>query len=92
MAGWMINCKEYAELTSRNMDKPLSFWGRVSMKIHEMVCPPCYHIRQQFSAIRNACRSSPVDDPRDDSDCRLSDEACERMKSKIINVSQGKDD
>jgi hypothetical protein len=91
MAGWMISCKEYAELTSQNMDQSLSLWGRVSMKIHEKLCPPCYHIRQQFSAIRNACRHSSVVDDSDDTNCRLSDEACERMKSEIIKVFQGKD-
>lgn len=90
MVGWMINCKEYAELTSRNMDQPLSLWGRLSMKIHEKICPPCHHIRQQFSTIRSACRNSPVVDDSDQADCRLSDEACERMKSELLKVSQGK--
>ena len=91
MAGWMINCKEYAELTSRNMDQPVSLWSRVSMKIHEKLCPPCHHIREQFSAIRSACRISSIIDESNPTDCRLSDEACERMKSEIIKVIEGKD-
>jgi hypothetical protein len=91
MAGWMINCKQYAELTSRSMDQPLSLWGRLSMKIHEKVCPPCHHIRQQFSIIRSVCRNSHLAKGGGDANCRLPDETCERLKSEIMKVSQDKD-
>ena len=91
MAGWMINCKEYVELTSQSMDRKLSFWDRVSMKIHQMLCPPCKHIRQQFDAIRSACRFSSVDDTCNDTPECISGQACERIKAAIEKAAQDKD-
>ena len=90
MAGWMINCKEYAELSSQRMDRPLSFWDRVSMKLHQILCPPCGVIQQQFRAMRSACRFSSGDDASADTG-GLSDEACDRMKAALRQVSQEKD-
>lgn len=90
MAGWMINCKEYVELSSQQLDRSLSLWDRITMKLHHLLCPPCGLIQQQFKAIRNACRFS-VDDEAFDESSRLSDEACERMKAAIKKAVQGKE-
>lgn len=90
MAGWMINCKEYAELTSQNMDRPLTFWDRISLKVHEWICPPCLVIRKQFDTMRSVCRFSPEDENGDIA-THLSDEACERMKSAIRQASNDKE-
>jgi hypothetical protein len=38
------------------MDRSLSLWDRLSVRIHQWVCPPCNQIRHQFDAIRKACR------------------------------------
>lgn len=92
MAGWMINCKEYAEKVSRSLDCRLSFWDRMSIKIHQVLCPPCKHIRQQFNTIRNACQLRPADEfAGDDTDRRLSAEACERIKAALIKEAKVKD-
>jgi hypothetical protein len=90
MAGWMINCKAYAELSSQRMDRHLSLWDRISMKLHQLLCPPCGLIHQQFKAIRNACRFS-YDDGASDEDGRLPDEARERMKAVMKKVTQDTD-
>lgn len=89
MAGWMINCKEYAELSSQQMDRPLSVWDRISMKLHQMLCPPCALVQQQFNAMRDACRFA-YDDEDSDESRRLSKEACERMKAELRKVGQEK--
>ena len=61
MARWMINCQEHSRLTSESMDRSLSFWDRLSVRIHRWICPPCKQLRQQFEAIRKACRLYATD-------------------------------
>ncbi|MCP4746989.1 MAG: hypothetical protein GY874_12755 [Desulfobacteraceae bacterium] len=56
MQRWMINCKEYAEMVSRCMDRPLSFRERMYIKIHQWICPPCKKLDEQFKSISAACR------------------------------------
>ena len=61
MARWLINCKEYSQLTSKSMDRPLSFWDHLSLKIHQWICPPCSQLKEQLEAIRKACRLASVE-------------------------------
>jgi len=90
MAGWMINCKEYAKLTSQSMDHRLSLWDWASIKIHQMICPPCNLIRKQFDVLRNACRQMPSDETSPDMDGRLSNDACERIKAVLEDAADTK--
>ena len=87
MSGWMINCKEHSRLASEGMDHPLAFRERISVKIHQWICPACARVKKQFSAIRAACRltSSDLDLDRwiDGERTVLPDEACQRMKSTL---------
>lgn len=91
MVGWMINCKEYAEMTSRSMDRRLSLWERLTMKLHQMLCPPCNLIRKQFVTLRNACRFSSSAGDSTGNGQRLSDEVCERIKSVLRKASRDKE-
>lgn len=61
MARWMINCKEHSRLASESMDRPLSLWDRVSVRMHQWICPPCNQLKKQFDAIRKACRMIPAE-------------------------------
>lgn len=91
MAGWMINCKEYAHLSSRGMDKSLSFWERLSMRIHLLLCKPCNLLREQFKIMREACRLVSADEtPTPQSDVQLPDDVCRRIKSAIQKASEEK--
>lgn len=91
MAGWMINCREYASLLSQSLDQPMSFWEKVSMKLHQIICPACKHIRSHFDAIRMACRFTPDDDAPGDADGnRLSEEVCEQMRTALRKTAEKK--
>lgn len=61
MARWMINCKEHSRLASESMDRRLSFWDRLSVKMHQWICPPCNQLKKQFDTIRKACRMIPAE-------------------------------
>ncbi len=85
MARWMINCQEHARLASESMDRSLSFWDRLSVKIHQWICPACKQLIDQFDAIRIACRRQPSGSNggpgHNDKDAVLPDKACLKMKS-----------
>ena len=87
MASWMINCKEHSRLTSESMDRALSFWDRLSVRIHRWICPPCNQLRNQFDAIRKACRLVPEasDDTRGikKDPIVMPEDACQKMKSAL---------
>ncbi len=92
MAGWMINCKEYATLLSRSQDKSMSFWEKVSMKIHQILCPLCNQIRFQFETIRKACQLTPEGETSPEAGGRrLPEEICEQMKDVLRKAAKEKD-
>jgi len=92
MAGWMLNCKEYASLLSQSLDQPMSFWEKMSIKMHQILCPPCKHIQLQLDAIRMACRLTPEGEARSDQEGdRMPDEVCEQMKSALRDTINEKD-
>lgn len=84
MARWMINCEEFSELVSQQMDRPLSFRDRISLRIHQWICPPCRFIKQNFTTIRQACRWMPPDEVDSGSTCEtLPEDVVARIKSAI---------
>lgn len=84
MGRWMINCKEHSRLVSENMDRPITFWSRVSVKLHEWICPACSQIQSQLEMIREACRrSDPGMTEEEYEKCQLSEEASMRLKAAI---------
>jgi hypothetical protein len=81
MTRWMLNCRDYAKLASEGLDRPLSWWDRISMTMHRLMCPPCNLIKQQMESFRKACRFVPSDNPDEiDKTCVLPDDARMRIK------------
>lgn len=83
MSRWMLNCKEFSALVSERLDRPLSFWDRVSIKMHRIMCPACHRIQIQLEAIRNACHCIPEEDTDTGEQCRLPDDARLRIKDAL---------
>jgi hypothetical protein len=87
MARWMINCKDYAILVSQQLDRPITFWDKVLIKLHQMICPPCNQIQKQFTSIREACRWIPCDEADADQEgCVLPDDARMRIKAALKDL------
>ena len=92
MAGWMINCKEYALLVSQSLDQPVSFWDKISIKMHQILCPACKLIRLQLDSIRTACRLTPDGEKSTGKEgIRLPDDVCEQMKAVLRKTTREKD-
>jgi hypothetical protein len=86
MAPLIINCEKYAEISSKDMDRPLSFWERVALKIHRVACPPCNEVRDQMKLIRDACRWAPDEDNSDDNQCAMPESVRQQIKSALKNL------
>jgi len=81
---WMISCKEHSKLVCHSLDRPLSFWDRVLVKMHQWLCPACNQFTEQLGIIRQACRDAAPGMTAEEYDaCRLSKEASERIKSAL---------
>jgi hypothetical protein len=81
---WIINCKQYAELVSRRMDRPLSTRSRLAVKLHAWLCPPCERVASQFSILREACRHVPSEE-----ECRTQDRLPEHARERIKSALKG---
>jgi hypothetical protein len=86
MPRWMINCEEHSRLASRDLDGPLSFWDRLSARVHRWVCPPCRQFKKQLDTIRSACKDglAEFDEDQDAAGTTtLPEDACQRMKAAL---------
>ncbi len=52
----MMNCKQATELMSQELDRSLSWYERMRLHFHVMMCHGCTNFRKQMAFIHNACR------------------------------------
>lgn len=52
----MLSCKQTAELISRGVDGRLSFWVRMSLRLHLAMCRGCAAYRAQIEGLHAALR------------------------------------
>ena len=50
------SCRHVALLQSRSLDGPLSFWERLGMRLHLVLCRWCRRYRDQIHFIRKAAQ------------------------------------
>jgi hypothetical protein len=50
------NCQEAIRLQSDALDRPLSFWQRLGLRIHVTFCLWCFRYGVQILGIRNAAK------------------------------------
>lgn len=79
----MLNCKQASQLASRAMDEELSFWKRITLNIHLILCRSCTNFTRQLQFLRRASRQS-----RTNQGLRLTNEARQRIAN-MLNDKQG---
>ena len=52
--GHMISCKDASRLISRKEDAPLTFWQRLTLRLHLSVCAACMRFERQVRFLRTA--------------------------------------
>lgn len=50
----MLSCTEITQLISQSLDRNLSFWERLGMRIHILYCSACSRYRRQVQFLRRA--------------------------------------
>jgi hypothetical protein len=50
-----MTCKQAAEMLSRSADIQLSFWQRLGLTIHTLICGMCRRFRRQLTGLHAAC-------------------------------------
>lgn len=90
-----LSCREFAELCSLRLDRPLTGFEQVRYRFHAGMCEVCRRLPAQFDAIREAIHSCHEhDEPvAAESACRLDDEARERIVETLCGIADsGKED
>jgi len=85
MGHLIFDCSEISRLVSDSMDRKLSFYQRLGIRIHLMMCRYCARYRKQLFFLRKTIRfhSAMAVDEKPSTD--LSDESRNRIKRAIQN-------
>jgi len=61
----MLTCKQTARLVSDGLDRKLSLWQRMNLRLHLMMCGACSAYRRQVETLNRVVRrrfdETPVD-------------------------------
>ncbi len=52
----MLTCKETARLISEGLDRKLSLWQRMNLRLHLMMCGACSAYRRQVETLNRIVR------------------------------------
>jgi hypothetical protein len=53
----MLSCRQVTEVCSTEMDRPLKFGERVSLRTHLLMCTGCRNYRKQMKALRQVMQA-----------------------------------
>jgi len=86
LARRLPTCKETTEMLSQSLDRPLSLYERINLKLHLLICVWCERYKNQLSFIREALQHhTGLDDVSEASPAMsLSTDARERIKRALI--------
>lgn len=74
-----LKCKDAARTASDQMDRRLSVFERLSLRVHLFMCGPCRQFVEQLRLLADMVRGAEVGSP----DEELSAEARERIKQAL---------
>lgn len=81
----MLSCKEVSHLVSDSLDRKLSLWQRIQVRLHLLMCRFCSRFRKQTLFLRDAGRHYPmvVAETETATSTGLSPEARDRIKRSL---------
>lgn len=85
MGHWIFDCSDISRLVSDSMDRKLSFYQRLGIRIHLMMCRYCARYRKQLFFLRKAIRFHSETAVDEKPSTNLSDESRNRIKRAIQN-------
>ena len=78
----LCNCRDASRLQSEALDKNLSFWPRLGLSLHLLICKWCRRYGRQVHFLRDAAQEHQ-DNLVDAVPQKLSAEARERIKQRL---------
>ena len=54
---WMLHCDKVSKYVSDSMDRELSFWQKIGVRMHLFMCSHCARVTKQLQLIRRMSRS-----------------------------------
>lgn len=75
----LIDCREASQLTSAELDRPLTLRDRIRLGLHRLMCAPCRLYRRQLELLRRQAAKLPAAA----SDHRLDATARERIRARL---------
>ena len=79
----MLSCKEAAQLVSEGLDRELSIWQRMSLRLHVLMCRACSRYTHQVKALDEAVLKHYRVDPSVQKPEPLPDDALNRIKAAL---------
>jgi hypothetical protein len=80
----MFNCKKVTQLVSESFDRKLSFYQRLGMRIHLMMCKFCSRYQEQLLFLRKTARLFSESSEAPDLSIQLSSEVGKRIKESMV--------
>jgi len=81
MRHWIFSCKKISSLISQSMDSELSFYKRMGIRFHLMMCVLCRRYHKQLLFIRSILRQN---DETEDLSCHsMPTETRKRIEDKL---------
>lgn len=74
-------CKEYVPILSESLDRELSLYKKVIVKLHLTACPPCVRYLKQIKFVSEASHKCDEKLLKSEPNIKLSDESRERIKN-----------
>ncbi len=75
----MLTCKEIAQLASESLDRSLSLYERLTLRLHLLRCDMCSRYVRQLKFLQRA----GADDEKLTAAAELTDEARERIRIRL---------
>jgi hypothetical protein len=86
----MRNCKDISKLVSESLDHDLTWFQRLSLRLHALLCncPICKKFYSQMRLTRDAARElgRRMEDGETGGEARLSDEARQRIRASLASL------
>lgn len=80
----MFNCKKVTRLLSESLDRNLSLYQRMGMRIHLMMCKFCSRYKEQLLFLRKTARLYSENSEDSDLSIQLSSEVGKRIKESMV--------
>lgn len=86
---WLLRtlptCQQTVETISQSMERPLTLGESIKLKLHFWICVWCQWYMEHLQIIRAASRAPANEAPEQMADATLSNEARERIRSRLTN-------